>query len=278
MFTVTPQFDRLIRGSDELPLGLWQLYFTTAEQLGRPFYSPKAITYVKEMLKTLEDNGFVRHGIIPTLTSGTPFYYMIGREGVRYLRRIGYEEAYLPDMPKADYPGHYKHQFELNDLVASGVSVPSNAKQFYVHRLIPEHVMKRDPRLELTPDGFLDFGVRSTELKRGILLEYDRDSEKRVKFQQKIRAYIEFLHHEAYREEPFRTQSIIVAFCTPDDLTRRDEMRQWTYQELYKTGASAEVCYAFKFASIAKPFGSDIWLEPIWYTSFDTPPQALLAI
>ena len=54
-FTINPVHDLLLRGTLEMPVGLYHLYLATALQLCALHYKPGMLTTVKARLKTLED-------------------------------------------------------------------------------------------------------------------------------------------------------------------------------------------------------------------------------
>jgi hypothetical protein len=81
--------DILLRGSLDVPLGLFQLHTATAEQLCRLHYRPGCIKAVKARLKDLADNGYIQHDVIPSKEFRKPYYYTLAAKGVRYLQKAG---------------------------------------------------------------------------------------------------------------------------------------------------------------------------------------------
>ena len=51
-FSITPAYDILLRGSESVPVGLYQLHMATAEQLCRLHYSMGSIKAVKAKLRS----------------------------------------------------------------------------------------------------------------------------------------------------------------------------------------------------------------------------------
>lgn len=92
-FCLTPQHDRLLRGSTQIPLGLYQLHLATADQLTRLHYRPTSINWVKAQLKQLVTHGYVQAAKKPVVDGHSPYYYCLGNEGMRYLGRLGIDTA-----------------------------------------------------------------------------------------------------------------------------------------------------------------------------------------
>src|SRR5260370_38388797 len=88
-FAITPALEILLRGTLEMPIGLYHLQLATAEQLCRPHYRMGSLKDVKRKLRILEDHGYVRHDAMPTKLTRSPSYYGLDRQGIRFLARPG---------------------------------------------------------------------------------------------------------------------------------------------------------------------------------------------
>ncbi len=77
-FVVTPVCDILLRGTSDMPIGLYHLGIATAEQLCRLHYSRGTIKTVKARLLLLSDHGYVQSDGIPSKTGRSPYYYALG--------------------------------------------------------------------------------------------------------------------------------------------------------------------------------------------------------
>jgi hypothetical protein len=70
---MTPVYEVLLFGGDDVPYGLFDLHIAYAEQLCRlADYAPTSVKYVRKLMKRLEDAGYVQHGLVPTTTHGSP--------------------------------------------------------------------------------------------------------------------------------------------------------------------------------------------------------------
>src|SRR5260370_12325767 len=95
-FAITPAYDILLRGSQQMPMGLYHLHLATAEQLCRLHYSAGSIKAVKAKLRTLIDHGYVQFDALPTRLTRSPYYYTLDKLGFHYLRRAGLDvEAFV---------------------------------------------------------------------------------------------------------------------------------------------------------------------------------------
>ena len=88
-FTITPTYDKLLRGSEELPVGLYHLHLLTAAQLTRLHYSMGSYKTICQRLKTLADEGYITIDAVPEKFTRGPNYYTLGAKGIQYLREIG---------------------------------------------------------------------------------------------------------------------------------------------------------------------------------------------
>ena len=274
-FTITPVYDLLLRGSPQVPYGMYQLQLLTAEQLTRLHYRPGMLTTVKARLKTLTDHGYLQADAMPQRYEsgrrtfyGSPYYYTLGPKGIRYLRDAGYDvsESWRPSKEVEKSLLFLQHTLEINDILISA------ALTHQLERITHERVLKRKPftfthdgtSYGLVPDGFLRFAT--PDRPRRFLLEHDRAREPNADIRRKIRAYRALL-----RTEPFP-----ILFTTFEGLAHRDRLRQWVRLELTKAKEPPEIGRYFYFAAFARPPGPDVWTSPVWYTPYDVPPVPLL--
>lgn len=294
-FLVTPVYDVLIRGTKQLPVGVYQLQLTTAEQLCRVHYSPGSIKTIKARLKTLVDAEYLQADAIPSRNRGNPsYYYTLGHQAMSYLGELGYDlnTAWRAVREVNKHGLFLEHTFGVNDLLISAALLHRADARYSLASFQHERVLKRAPfpvewvrrdgvaqRYNLVPDGFVDFRLQLDEGQRRLplLLEFDRGTEDQVFFKRRIRAYSAFLAGEGYKER-FGTKSVTVAFVTFEGEERRDKMRQWTYAELGEAGALQTQAGVFCFTSMRQPpEPMAAWLSPTWYAPYELPPFALLA-
>lgn len=282
--SIAPVHDRLLRGDDQVPLGIAQLHLVTADQLTRLHYSPGSIKYVKKHLKAMTGNGLIVSDALPTKQRSSPFYYALGAKGAEYLNRAGMEvKAYRGSKAEDDSP-FVRHTLEVNDLLISAMLLGKVNPAYWLDDYRHEHDLKRKPymlgRRPLIPDGFLNFQTRTPGgvMQMPIALEHDRGTEFQQDFRQKIRRYVTFLHKRG-QAELFGVGAITIAFTTFKGDARLEQMRRWTKAELSYTSEPETIWRAFYLAALDKPpEPCQVWLEVKWYTAFDDTPVALLAM
>lgn len=278
-FTLTPVYDLLLRGSLQVPYGLYQLQLLTAEQITRLHYKPGMLTTVKARLKILTDHGYLQADAMPLRHETTrgplyssPYYYTLGPKGVRYLKEAGYDVgmSWRPSKEVEKSLLFLQHTLEINDILISAARITD--PRYRLERLTHERVLKRKPftfsyqgvSYGLVPDGFLRFETPTRS--RRFLLEHDRAREPNADIRRKIRAYRALL-----RTEPFP-----VLFTTYEGEGHRDRLRSWVRAELDRAKEPPEIGRSFFFAAFARPPGPDVWTQTVWYTPYDGTPQALL--
>jgi|GEM_PF-1775152 len=296
-FRMRPMYELLLRGSDQLGVGLYQLHLATPEQLCRLHYRPGSIKAVKRRLKTLVDEGYVqfdgyavKHQTPTMIWYSRRYYYTLGPEGMHYLAHLGFDvhEAWRAGNEVDKHGLFVAHELELNDVIIAAALLKSADKRFYLESFTHERVLKRRPykvklpegqSFSVIPDAYLDFRNTFNTQHFPVLLEHDRSTEEQFYFKRKIRGYLGLLNAQAYRDL-FGTTSMTVAFTTFEGEKRLVKMRDWTRQVLAATNTPWQVGTAFKFAALPRPLvPGTAWLEPRWFTAYDDeqPPSPLLA-
>jgi hypothetical protein len=286
-FVITPVYDLLLRGSQDMPIGLYHLHLETADQLTTLHYKPGMLKTVKKRLKLLADNEYVQADSIPTKRFKSPYYYTLDNRGMRYFESIGFDTdaAFRPSKEVSESYLHLKLTLELNDVFIAALRL----KQFsngncYVARRLDERSFKRQPltyqynsaTIRLIPDGFLDIRVRrrdKPDLSLVLLLEHDRGTEQQEHFKRRIRMYKYFLGSEAYKQL-LNTNSVTVAFTTFISARRVQQMREWAKAEL---AAEPQLAGLFIFTELPAPLEPQhLLFERCWYTLSNDQPIALL--
>ena len=284
-FRITPAHDRLLRGDEEVPVGLYHVRFATAEQLTRLHYSPKSIKWVHKHLKALVDHGYVMADIKPTKGPRGPNFYLLTDRGLRYLASAGIDvrEARVSSGTIENYL-LIEHTLELNDLLIAAALLKRYDTRVQLQSFVHEHELKRRPykaswqnrdgrtqTYTIIPSGLLTFKLRLSDgrvMQRPVLLEHDCGSEEQRHFRRRIRAYISLLK---------RRRPLPIAFTTFKGVKRLGQMREWAWQELNATNEPPALGSLFRFAAFEKPLEPvRVWAEPYWYTAYDdTQPHTL---
>ena len=198
-FAITPVYDLLLRGSPDMPIGLYHLNLATTEQLTRLHYKPGMLKTVSKRLRVLTDNGYIQADCIPTKRFKSPYYYTLATRGMRYLEAIGLDtdSSFRASKEVSESYLHLKHAVELNDIFIAALRLKYTHPQYYLSRFIYERKLKRTPykagNTTLIPDGFLDIRQRTSERSLSLILEHDRGTEQQEPFRRRIKAYRAFL-------------------------------------------------------------------------------------
>ncbi len=288
-FALTPAYDILLKGTQEMPIGLYHLHLATAEQLCRLHYSMGSIKAVKAKLRQLCDHGYVQYDAMPTKFTRSPYYYVLGRLGIRYLAEAGMDvsEAFRADKEVNKESLFVRHTLELNDIIIAAALLKRSDPQFSLASFIHERVLKRHPykvnwrggSITLIPDAFLDFRVSlpgGSQRRMPVVVEHDRGTEGQRYFQRRIRGYIMLLKTEGYKQW-FQAKGITIAFTTSAGFERLKQIREWTWQELAATNEPQTIRGMFYFTQFVRPLDPlQLWLEPSWYTISSDQPMVLL--
>jgi len=275
-FLLTPVYDVLLRGTPDVPYGLYHLQLAYAEQLTRLHYSPKSVKLVKKRLKRLADQGYVQADIKPTRDHGTPFYYTLGPNGMAYLAELGYDihDAWRPSKEVHKGIFHLDHTLELNDVVISAMLLHRADPRYALDLFKHERSLKRNPatvtyqgtKFTVIPDAFLRF--QTPFGSRRFQLEHDMGTEEQQHFRKRIRAYIALI----------REEKTPVAFTTFTGAKRVEQMREWTLRELTVTNEPQSLGVYFRFTSLEPPLApAMVWLSAKWQTPYDETAQSLIA-
>jgi hypothetical protein len=143
-FAITPTLDLLLRGSAEMPIGLYHLHLATTEQLTRLHYKPGMLKTVSKRLKMLVDNGYIQADCIPTKLFKSPYYYMLDTKGMRYLSDIGIDVDvnFRASKEMSDSYLHLRHALELNDVLIAALKLKTASNQYYLARYVHERTLK----------------------------------------------------------------------------------------------------------------------------------------
>ena len=286
-FTISPQHELLLRGSTDLPVGLYQLQLATADQLTRIHYKPGTLKTVKARLKQLVDNGYLVADSVPTRLFRSPYYYQLTDKALRYLATQGMDTQEVA-RPNGQHGTLFiDHSLELNDMLISAALLFKARPSCYLDSFTHEQVLKRKPykarlpggrTFTIIPDAFLDFRVvlDGKRFKTPLLLEHDRGTEQQQYFRRRIRGYITLLKTGDYIQL-FGSKAIGVVFTTFQGDKRMEQLRSWTRAELDLTHEAHDLGQLFTFTSLERPPAPlQVWTERCWLDPYEDERQALL--
>jgi hypothetical protein len=289
-FVITPAYDVLLRGSEQMPIGLYHLHLASAEQLCRLHYSMGSVKAVRAKLRTLCDHKYVQFDATPTKQLRSPYYYTLDKLGFEYLQAAGLDvNKSFRSAKEVDKAYLFaKHTLELNDIIISAALLKRSHPSYWLESFIHERELKHRPYkvswssggFSLIPDIFLIFRMivpDGRQRRVPIVIEHDRGSEEQQYFRRRIRAYLHMLRNEGYKEL-FGVGGITIAFTTSAGVERLKKMREWTATELQETG---EMQYRnlFYFTLLERPIDPyQVWVNTTWLPLDEIQPVALLGI
>jgi hypothetical protein len=273
---ITPVLDKLLRGDEQMPVGLYHLHLATAAQLTRLHYSIGSYKTIRQRLHDLAEAGYIVIDAIPEKFHRGPNYYTLGTKGFQYVAGVGMNVDKSLRAAKETNKGylHIQHLLELNDVLIAALRASTIDPRLYVARYEHERELKRKPykvmlqgqTYGLVPDGFIDFHMKRegrSDLSLPVLLEHDRGFEREHQFKQKIAAYRAFLSSGAYKEQ-FKVEGMTVLVTIFTSLQRMDDLYKWTRDELSTDPITAG---RFRFGLLPRPpEPKQLLIEKRWYT------------
>jgi hypothetical protein len=297
---ITPSYDVLLRGSQEMPIGLYHLHMATARQLCRLHYADGSFKAVRENLRILHEHKYVQLDAVPVKSvkaTRSPYFYALDKLGIEYLEAAGLD-VYKPFRSSKEIDKAYifiKHTLELNDIIISAALLKRSNKNIWLESFRHERELKRTPYrtkwqgggYNLIPDSLLLFRVQLADGRQGrlpVVVEHDRGSEEQKYFRRRIRAYLHMVRNEGYKQL-FGVNGITIAFTTSANVERLKQIREWTGKELEETGET-QYQHLFYFTFLNLPKKPDdapldpyqVWINTTWLPLYENRAVSLLGV
>lgn len=258
-------------------------------------YSPKSIERVGRLAKQLVNNDYLLARPHPTTRGKSPLVYILARKGINYMKSAGCDvkEYFRPSSEEERSYLFNKHTLAVNDVLISATNLNKSSSDYSLTNFTHERVLKQTPyRVKfvrdgkneiavLIPDAYMLF-VGCTENKDDkqipILLELDRNTTEQKSFRKNLRARIEFMKSEGYKQL-LGTHTATFAYAVAEGGTKRcTELRSWARKEFAETKESGWLPKLFLFSPLPRELEpKTLFLEKVWYTPFeDDTPVALL--
>lgn len=277
---------------------IYQYYYMTVVQVVKSLgYSVNSLPTVRTRLLHLEKKGYLASLILPTVGAGnSPKIFSLGSLGIRRLRDEGYEvpNRFHPSEQKEKQYLFLKHTLAVNDVLIAAKHVEDAFPQITLYDFLHERELKRDPEkftitlyketedetkeavvwkqqdFYFVPDAFLDFHIEQENktLRSALLLELDRDTTERRRFQEKIRGLLTYVKSGRHVRR-YKARNITVAFVTTGGQKRVEKMREWTRTELSKTHDTWGYGKTFVFTALPHVIDpATLFLSPVWEFPF----------
>lgn len=261
---------------------LWYGLLTT-EQLARRVLASTQSKWGHKLVHALHAAGFVERGIVYRRARGgsAAYYYILGNEGVRFLREHGYPELrYHPSDWLIRSPQHLEHRLRSNDVALAAERLVRHVPSLAVQELYTEYMLKLDPvvveegdqRATLEPDGLVVFSPT-----RVFAIEVDRGFESRAAWIGKLERYEQAFVQGAYQRR-FRTKFLTIAVIACDGKVskahRAQVLRQWTREDIPQSLVAGVTL--FGAMPSVPPDPVELFLRPRFLSVFGEEPEALV--
>jgi len=283
---------QIARIHEEILRDIYTFHFLNLEEVMRLLrYSPNSKRNCQKLLKQLRDHSYLDSPRLPRSYLGNPpFVYTLSREGLNYLRDLGYDTdfRFRPIDHKQPSYSWLSHMTSLNDFLICACLLSDTGYSIAVETLIHEWIIKRrfnvsvEVRIKketggfekrtvgVIPDAFINFRFRSN-LHMPLLVEMDLASESKWKIREKVYAllaYVDGLYAKLFEVDP---DTATIAFVVPDNNThRRDLLLHYIESVLKETNrlSDAEMFYVAALPQgVLNPI--DVFLTPLWHRPFE---------
>ena len=271
--------DVLTQVDDNILKTIYRYYYMTVLQVVKSVgYSVNSLPTVRTRLRHLEKKGYLSAIYLPTVRKGNfPKIFYLSSGGLNILRKQGFDvpHRYHATEQKEKQYLFLKHTLAVNDVLIAAKHVATQYPQVSLYEFRHERELKRDPEkftitlyketesdteqaavwkqedFYFVPDAFLDFHIEQEKktFRSAILVELDRDTIERRRFQEKIRGILTYIKSERHVRR-YKARKITVAFVTTGGQKRVEKMREWTRSELAKTHDTWDYGYTFVFTAL----------------------------
>ena len=291
---------------------IYRYYYISVVQVVKALgYSKNSLPTVRTRLAHLETLGYLSSICLPTVRKGNfPKIFYLASPGLDYLSELGFDvpKRYHATEQKEKQYLFLKHTLAVNDVLIAAKLVEKQFPQVSLFEFRHERELKRDPEkftitlyhetesdteeakvwkqeeFYFVPDAFLDFHMEQENktLRAAILLELDRDTTERRRFQEKIRGILTYIKAERFVRR-YKARKITVAFVTTGTQKRVEKMREWTRNELAKTHDTWDYGKTFVFTALPHKIDpntqqemeepddidpAQLFLSPVWEFPF----------
>ncbi len=300
---MTHQALTLSERDEQILQAVYTYQYLTLAQITRLFFSARsqrsknhAGQYVKRLA---EAQWLVRFPLPSTQKGNRAYVYTLAYKGLKYLHTLGFDVSPSSRQAKpAPSYQHMQHTLCLNDVLIAAALLPRRVPTVLLCDMQHEWILKQKPLhvpspdtpgngrmhsgwqlTSVIPDAWLDFRLclNGITYQTAVWLELDRGSEEQKQFRRKVRGLYHASRSETYRQE-FDAQNIIIAFATTAGEKRREQLRQWTKQELSVLGKISDADLLL-FTSLPPTGDLDpewLFLSPVWLTPLTNTPVPLL--
>jgi Replication-relaxation len=290
---VTPQMEQVLKA-------VHFYRYMTASDITNLFYSPRSITYVRELLSDMCGmSDFVTHQLLfrfrlPSI-GNSERVYTLGSRGRDYVaQELGLPVSWYFRPHKMANVGysHIVHHALLTRVLVAAESWSTRPSAFKLSNVRICYELGERPAtvtitqegrpraLKVIPDAWLLFRRVSDGKRFPILLELDRGTQFQNKFKEHVRSRIEYIRSGAY-EKTFGTNAVLIAYATTGATpaiaeSRRSTISAWSNEVLGDLGIK-NWASIFRFHALPTHdiYNGAFFEEKVWYRA-DRPAPTVL--
>jgi hypothetical protein len=294
---LTPRHEQILQT-------IYEYRYVTAQDINHLLFAKGSLTYARSLLSALAggkdhfERQYLYRFQFPTGSSGNrERVFTLGARGRDFLANelgMPVDWYFRPSKPPHFSHSHVLHHLLLTRFVVAVQSYTRNHQQISLLQSRLCHELARNQggsagkkkqksaKPVIIPDAWLLFALQSTGARYPVMLEIDRGTEFRAKFQGLIKARLEFIRSGEYIKV-FDQPAVIFAYVTSVSIpshtqTRVKTMAAWTQLVLSELKLP-EWGVIFRFSAISlDTLYTDIpklLEEPVWYRPDKPEPVTL---
>lgn len=235
----------------------------TRQQVTRLHYSVKSDGYVNDVLTAMVSRGLLARPERPHVND--PYFYMLGKKGVRLLREMGIDISFHPS--EHTYPSRItmEHTMMVTDTMIAISGISQVSEKYLIFDMLHDVTLKRQKAESVRADIITHLGTNDAHAV--LFWEIDRATEAQVKIRQKIRAILNYMKYEY--QNPYGTPNITWLFLTTRNQWRFNNFLHWIeaeLDELYQKNSKD----MFRVAIMPEELTAQhLFFHPIWRIPFE---------
>jgi Replication-relaxation len=293
---LTPRHEQILQA-------VYAFRYVTAQDIAILLFSKGSLTYVRQQMSALAggkdqaSRQYLYRFPFPTGAAGNRERIFtlgaLGRDFLANVLELPVDWYFRPSKSDHLSHSHVLHHVLLTRFVVAATSFTRNHPQISLLQTQLCHELARtQPRVTrkkqqaakpvIIPDATLLFAHQSTGARYPVLLEIDRGTQFRSRFQAQMKARLEFIQSGEYKKV-FDHPAVLFAYVTSKSLpahtqTRVKTMAAWTQSVLSELGLQ-EWGVIFRFTSIS--FNTlyeaipNLLEKPVWYRPGTAEPVSL---
>jgi hypothetical protein len=286
---LTPRHEQILQA-------VYEYRYVTAQDIATLLFSKGSLTYVRQQMSALAggrdhaSRQYLYRFPFPTGAAGNRERIFtlgaLGRDFLANVLELPVDWYFRPSKSDHLSHSHVLHHVLLTRFVVAATSFTRNHPQISLLQTQLCHELARNQPLGtgkkkqkaakpiIIPDATLVFAHQSTGARYPVLLEIDRGTQFRSRFQAQMKARLEFIQSGEYKKV-FDHPAVLFAYVTSKSLpahtqTRVKTMAAWTQAVLSELGLQewgvifrfSAVSYETLYADIPTLLEKSVWYRP----------------